>query len=177
MRALTASKLERMFSKPFVASLEGHGDGLYAMTKDEAGGLGRIGSGSGDGEIRVWDLGDRKSIWQCDDAHKGMVKGVAFCHPAAGEEGRMERKVGANEKSLKRKRGGANDKGKGRQEADDESDEDLDATIARGSSRLLSCGVDKTVKLWDIKGAKGAGVRVRPHRSRSQLLADFLALS
>ncbi|KAL8276141.1 hypothetical protein RQP46_011459 [Phenoliferia psychrophenolica] len=91
-RAVAAAKLERMFSKPFVASLEGHGDGLYSMAKDESGGLSRIASGSGDGE--------------------------------------------------------------------DESDEEdrCDSTEARGSPRLLTCGADKTVKMWDLKGSKGTNV-------------------
>lgn len=160
-RAVVASKLERMFSKPFVASLEGHGDGLYCMTKDESGGLGRIASGSGDGEFRVWDLGNRESIFDVVGAHKGMVQGIAFSHPAAGEEGRVEKKIASGEKSFKRKRGGADDKGKGREEdAEEEEEQDREASLARGSSRVLTCGVDKTVKLWDIRGARGVGVKV-----------------
>jgi DDB1- and CUL4-associated factor 13 len=162
-----------MFSKPFVDALEGHGDGLYSMTKDESGGLSRIASGSGDGEVRVWDLAQRKSLWNVQGAHRGMVKGVAFSHPAAGEEGRVEKKVGAGEKSLKRKRTALGDKGKGRQgeESDDEEDFDYDTTLAKGSSRLLTCGVDKTVKLWDVTGAKGANVKVS--RPRSGLIAEL----
>lgn len=161
-RAVAAAKLERMFSKPFVDALEGHGDGLYSMTKDESGGLSRIASGSGDGEVRVWDLAQRKSLWNVQGAHRGMVKGVAFSHPAAGEEGRVEKKVGAGEKSLKRKRTALGDKGKGRQgeESDEEEDFDYDTTLAKGSPRILTCGVDKTVKLWDVLGAKGSNVKV-----------------
>lgn len=160
-RAVAASKLERMFSKPFVAALEGHGDGLYTMTKDESGGLSRVGSGSGDGEVRVWDLGDQKTVWEVTGAHRGMVKGVAFSHPVEGEEGRVEKQVGGKEKSLKRKRTGLGDKGKGRQDLSDDEDEySYDATAAAGSSRILSCGVDKTVKLWDVKGARGSNVQV-----------------
>jgi WD repeat and SOF domain-containing protein 1 len=148
-----------MFAKPFVASLEGHGDGIYAMTKDESGGLGRVGSGSGDGEVRVWDLGDRKSIWDVSNGHRGMVKGVTFSHPAAGEEGRVEKKIASGEKSVKRKRP-VEGKGKGREEEEEEEEEeDLEARLSRGSPRVLSCGVDKTVKLWDIRGARGAGVK------------------
>lgn len=180
-RAVAAAKLERMFSKPFVDALEGHGDGLYTMTKDESGGLSRIASGSGDGEVRVWDLAQRKSLWNVQGAHRGMVKGVAFSHPAAGEEGRLEKKVGAGEKSLKRKRTALGDKGKGRQgEESDEEDFDYDTTLAKGSSRLLTCGVDKTVKLWDVTGAKGANVKVRflglapsPSSALTFLLSSF----
>src|SRR5699024_7756948 len=70
-RAVTAAKLDRMFAKPFVASLEGHCDGIYSMTKDEAGGLGRVASGSGDGELRVWDLGTQRTVWNVENAHRG----------------------------------------------------------------------------------------------------------
>ena len=47
-RALNAAKIDRMFAKPFVASLEGHIDGVYALAKDPER-LGVIASGSGDG--------------------------------------------------------------------------------------------------------------------------------
>lgn len=168
-RAVAAAKLERMFSKPFVAALEGHGDGLYCMTKDESGGLSRIGSGSGDGEVRVWDLAGRRSLWSAEGAHRGMVKGVAFSHPAEGEQGRVEKKVGGAEKSLKRKRTAIGDKGKGREALDDDADDGeddftYDTTAASGSSRLLSCGVDKTVKLWDLQGASGTNAKVCARR-------------
>lgn len=154
---MVASKLDRMFSKPFVASLEGHGDGLYCMAKDEAGGLSRVGSGSGDGEVRVWDLGDRECLWDVQGGHRGMVKGVAFSQPMDGEEGRMEKQLGGKERGVKRKRNDGG-KGKGREESDSE-EEDMEKTVARGSGRILSCGIDKTVKLWDIKGARGTGVK------------------
>ncbi|KAM0753136.1 WD40 repeat-like protein, partial [Meredithblackwellia eburnea MCA 4105] len=175
-RAVTAAKLERMFSKPFVASLEGHGDGLYTMAKDDSGALARIASGGGDGEVRVWDLGTQRSVWHAAGAHRGMVTGVCFAHPRAGEEGRMERKVGAGERGVKRKRPalGSKVKGKGKsrdgEQDDDEEDyeeEDveqdqieLNAQTARGSPRLLSCGSDKTVKLWDLKGSRGSAIQV-----------------
>lgn len=167
-RAVTAAKLDRMFAKPFVASLEGHADGIYSLTKDESGALGRVASGSGDGEVRVWDLGGQRTVWNVENAHRGMVKGVAFSHPMVGEEGRVEKKVGAGERGVKRKRTDLGYKGKGRAGLEDDLDDeeyeegvqDLDQTQARGSSRVLSCGADKTVKLWDIKGAKGRNARV-----------------
>ncbi|KAB5588880.1 U3 small nucleolar RNA associated protein [Ceratobasidium theobromae] len=85
-RALNAAKIERMFSKPFVASLEGHIDGVYTLAT-RAGDLETITSGSGDG------------------AHKGTVSAI---------------------------------------------------TYAEGP-RLLSCGVDRTVKLWDTSVKFGEG--------------------
>lgn len=167
-RAVAAAKLERMFAKPFVASLEGHGDGIYCMTKDESGGLGRIASGSGDGEVRVWDLGAQRTIWNVPQAHRGMVKGVAFSHPMEGEDGRVEKKVGGGERGVKRRRQDVGFKGKGRAGLEDELEDEeyeegeraLDETKSRGSSRVLTCGTDKTVKLWDLKGASGKNARV-----------------
>lgn len=47
-RALNAAKLDRMHAKPFVASLEGHSDGVYSLARDPNR-LGVVGSGSGDG--------------------------------------------------------------------------------------------------------------------------------
>ncbi|TKA56856.1 hypothetical protein B0A53_01257 [Rhodotorula sp. CCFEE 5036] len=167
-RAVTAAKLERMFAKPFVASLEGHTDGVYALAKDEAGALGRVASASGDGQVSVWNLGAKRAVWSVQDAHRGMIKGVAFSHPMVGEEGRVEKPVGANERSRKRKRTEIGFKGKGRAGLEDELDEDeyeagadfqLDEAEARGSSRVLTCGVDKTVKLWDVRGASGKSAR------------------
>ncbi|GAA5828720.1 hypothetical protein JCM11251_005850 [Rhodosporidiobolus azoricus] len=166
-RAVTAAKLERMFAKPFVASLEGHGDGIYCMTKDESGGLGRVASGAGDGEVRVWDLGAQRSIWSVQGAHRGMVKGVAFSHPMEGEDGRVEKKVGGGERGVKRKRTDVGFKGKGRAGLEDalededyeEEERKLDETKSRGSPRVLTCGSDKTVKLWDLRGASGKAAR------------------
>ncbi|KAM0791504.1 hypothetical protein ACM66B_005957 [Microbotryomycetes sp. NB124-2] len=162
-RAVTASKLERMFSKPFVDALDGHGDGLYCMTKDESGSLTRVASGSGDGEVRVWDLARRETLWHAEGAHRGMVKAVAFSPPAQGEQGRTDKQPAAGEKTLKRKRTAIGDKGKGRADLSGDEDEEsqfsYDTTAAKGSPRVLSCGVDKTVKLWDLKGPSGAHVR------------------
>ncbi|QRV98814.1 U3 small nucleolar RNA-associated protein [Ceratobasidium sp. AG-Ba] len=95
-RALNAAKIEKMFSKPFVASLEGHVDGVYTLAT-RAGELGTVTSGSGDGEIIVHDLAEQKHLVRVPGAHKGTVSAI---------------------------------------------------TYAEGP-RLLSCGVDRTVKLWD----------------------------
>ncbi|KDQ06192.1 hypothetical protein BOTBODRAFT_121821, partial [Botryobasidium botryosum FD-172 SS1] len=97
-RALNAAKIERMFAKPFIGSLEGHIDGVYTMARkrDE---LGTIASGSGDGEIIVHDISNRKHKVRFPSAHKQTVSGLAFSE----------------------------------------------------NDRLLSCGVDKTVKLWDTR--------------------------
>lgn len=51
-RALNAAKMERIFSKPFVASLEGHVDSVGVLAKKPRA-LNVIASGSGDGGAGV----------------------------------------------------------------------------------------------------------------------------
>jgi DDB1- and CUL4-associated factor 13 len=77
VRALNATKLERVFAAPFVAQLgRGHVDGVYAFAKDPTS-LERFASGSGDGVVKVWDLSSRDEIWRTQ-AHAGIVKGMAW---------------------------------------------------------------------------------------------------
>ncbi|KAJ3337616.1 rRNA-processing protein sof1 [Kappamyces sp. JEL0680] len=73
-RALNATKLERMFAKPFIGSLEGHVDGIYCMAK---GGLTSLVSGAGDGEIRLWNLSTQKSTWTAKP-YKTFCHGLSF---------------------------------------------------------------------------------------------------
>lgn len=95
-RALQATKLERMFAKPFVAQLgRGHVDGVYKIAKDPKS-LERFASASGDGVVKIWDLPSRDEVWRVQ-AHENLVKGLRWT---------QDRKV-------------------------------------------LSCGTDRTVKLWD----------------------------
>jgi DDB1- and CUL4-associated factor 13 len=76
-RALNATKLERMFAKPFVAQLgHGHVDGVYRISNDPTS-LERFASASGDGVVKVWDLPSRSEIWQVK-AHENMVKGLSW---------------------------------------------------------------------------------------------------
>lgn len=90
VRALNAAKLERMFSKPFLASLgEGHIEGVYAMARDGegVGGKGtipggypgeltRLISGSADGVIKMWNLASQKKQWEVQS--ESFVKGLSF---------------------------------------------------------------------------------------------------
>ncbi|CEL61242.1 Protein SOF1 OS=Saccharomyces cerevisiae (strain ATCC 204508 / S288c) GN=SOF1 PE=1 SV=1 [Rhizoctonia solani AG-1 IB] len=101
-RALNAAKIERMFSKPFVASLEGHIDGVYTLAT-KAGDLETITSGSSDGEIIVHDLASQQHLLKFPGAHKGTVSAITYAD----------------------------------------------------GPRLLSCGVDRTVKLWDTSLSSG----------------------
>ncbi|KAM3872823.1 DDB1- and CUL4-associated factor 13 [Diretmus argenteus] len=78
-RALNATKLERVFAKPFLASLDGHRDGVNCMAKHTKS-LSTLLSGSCDGEVKVWNLTKRECV-RTLQAHEGFVRGmvVRFC--------------------------------------------------------------------------------------------------
>ncbi|XP_033726889.1 DDB1- and CUL4-associated factor 13-like [Pecten maximus] len=76
VRALNATKLERVFAKPFVGALDGHKDGLNTLCKHPTS-LSHLLSGACDGEVRVWNLSHRQCV-SCVQAHDGMVQGLAF---------------------------------------------------------------------------------------------------
>lgn len=76
-RALNAAKLDRLFAKPFVGSLEGHIDGIYAIGKD-TNRLNVVASGSGDGEIRLWDLARQQPIYVYPRAHAGIIQSICI---------------------------------------------------------------------------------------------------
>nr|XP_057909515.1 DDB1- and CUL4-associated factor 13 [Doryrhamphus excisus] len=78
-RALNATKLDRVFAKPFLASLDGHRDGVNCMAKHTSS-LSLLLSGSCDGEVKLWNLSTRKCI-RTLQAHEGFVRGmvVRFC--------------------------------------------------------------------------------------------------
>ncbi|CAG8635868.1 25583_t:CDS:2, partial [Gigaspora margarita] len=81
-RALNAVKLERLFAKPFVGALSGHVDGVYCMVKHPLK-LTTIVSGSGDGELRIWNLSEQTATWNIS-GHKGIVRGVC-CSPTKSD--------------------------------------------------------------------------------------------
>ncbi|XP_013418347.1 DDB1- and CUL4-associated factor 13 isoform X2 [Lingula anatina] len=75
-RALNATKLERVFAKPFLGSLDGHRDGVHCMCKHPTS-LSLLLSGSYDGEIRLWNLPKRKCV-RAVAAHEGYVRGMCY---------------------------------------------------------------------------------------------------
>jgi len=75
-RALNAVKLDKHFSKPFLASLEGHVDGVCAMAKCTAT-LNVLATGGCDGELIQWRLSQREPSWRVR-AHRGFCRGVAY---------------------------------------------------------------------------------------------------
>ncbi|KAF3917465.1 hypothetical protein ABW21_db0209142 [Orbilia brochopaga] len=76
-RALNATKLDRMFAKPFLGQLgNGHVDGVYAFAVDPKV-LNRVASGSGDGVVKLWEMTDRSEVYAVK-AHDGVVKDMCY---------------------------------------------------------------------------------------------------
>ncbi|KAL3891537.1 hypothetical protein ACJMK2_003797 [Sinanodonta woodiana] len=73
-RALNATKLERVFAKPFLGSLDGHRDGVHCMCKHPRS-PSLLLSGACDGEVRIWNLAKKKCVSQVQ-AHEGFVQGI-----------------------------------------------------------------------------------------------------
>jgi len=75
-RALNAVKLERVFAKPFLGSLDGHRDGLTCLAKHPKS-LSSLVSSDASGELRLWNLTSRKcqASWA---AHNGVIRTVTF---------------------------------------------------------------------------------------------------
>uniref|UniRef100_A0A3P8U3B8 DDB1- and CUL4-associated factor 13 n=1 Tax=Amphiprion percula TaxID=161767 RepID=A0A3P8U3B8_AMPPE len=73
-RALNATKLERVFAKPFLASLDGHRDGVNCMAKHTKS-LSTLLSGSCDGEVKIWNLTKHDCV-RTLQAHEGFVRGI-----------------------------------------------------------------------------------------------------
>ncbi|CAK4610765.1 hypothetical protein LEN26_016201 [Aphanomyces euteiches] len=75
-RALNAVKLDKLFAKPFIGALDGHCDSVscFATSKKS---LVQFVSGACDGEIRLWDLPQRKCVWSVY-GHAGFVRGLTI---------------------------------------------------------------------------------------------------
>ncbi|XP_053676086.1 DDB1- and CUL4-associated factor 13 [Anopheles nili] len=76
IRALNATKLERVFAKPFVGNLDGHKDGLAVLSKSHLQ-LSLIASGSYDGEVKIWYISNNTCLTSLP-AHVGCCRGITF---------------------------------------------------------------------------------------------------
>lgn len=74
-RAVVGAKMGRLFAAPFVAALTGHSDGVTALSVSPRSTVALV-SGAADGEVAVWDLASRLSLWKAA-AHAGCVRSVA----------------------------------------------------------------------------------------------------
>lgn len=76
VRALNATKLERIFAKPFLCNLSGHRDGVCCFGKHPSR-LSLLITGAYDGEVCVWDL-SRRLLTRRFLAHEGFVRGICY---------------------------------------------------------------------------------------------------
>lgn len=80
-RALVAAKLDRMMAKPLVGALEGHRDGVTCLSVgkfDSSATVVQAISGSADGELRVWDVAQRKCATTIESGHATAARGCCW---------------------------------------------------------------------------------------------------
>jgi len=75
-RALVATKLERIFAKPFLKAMDAHTDAISSMRRANTRPT-MLFSASGDGEIIKWDLGIPK-LEKRIPAHQGFVRDMCL---------------------------------------------------------------------------------------------------
>lgn len=75
-RALNATKLERVFAKPFIGNMSGHGDVVNNLMKHQTK-LSIMASSSYDGQIKIWNLSNRKCL-RTLQAHNTMVRAMSI---------------------------------------------------------------------------------------------------
>lgn len=75
-RALTAAKLEKMFSKPLIGVLDGHRDAVRVLARPHLR-VDDIFSGCCDGEIRHWQVSEQRCLHSIR-AHTGFVRGLSL---------------------------------------------------------------------------------------------------
>lgn len=64
-RAINAAKMQKIFSQPYLYTLNDHTDGISTMCKVREN-VSKMISGSFNGEVIVWDLIKRSSIYKVD---------------------------------------------------------------------------------------------------------------
>ncbi|TIC04907.1 WD40 repeat-like protein [Wallemia mellicola] len=84
-RAVIASKMDRMFAKPFIGAIE-CGDGVYGMARDSAR-LGVVATSGAMGELAIHDVPTRQTLLSVPNAHQGIVSSLAFSHTSKSLRG------------------------------------------------------------------------------------------
>lgn len=79
VRALNATKLDKVFAKPLLGALSGHFDGVCAMCKHPTA-LSTLVSGDLSGEVRAWHVATQRCLGVLQ-AHEGAVRGTVFLTP------------------------------------------------------------------------------------------------
>lgn len=75
-RALNATKLERVFAKPFIGNMSGHGDVVSCLMNHQTK-LSIMVSGAYDGQVKIWNLANRKCL-KTVEAHNSMVRAMCI---------------------------------------------------------------------------------------------------
>ena len=79
VRALNATKLDKVFAKPLLGALSGHFDGVCAMCKHPTA-LSTLVSGDLSGEVRAWHVATQQCLGVLQ-AHEAAVRGTVFLTP------------------------------------------------------------------------------------------------
>ncbi|RWS23803.1 ribosomal processing protein-like protein [Leptotrombidium deliense] len=143
-RALNAVKLDKIFAKPFIGSLDGHTDVVECLMKHPTS-LSVLVSGASDGEIKIWNVARRQCL-QTFNAHRGLVRGLC-----ASRTSNHFFSIG-DDSAIKQWRYGASN-----EDDDIESDEAVNTLIGRSmimgvdhhytKPLLMTCG--EKVELWE----------------------------
>ena len=163
-RAVVGAKISKMFSKPFVAALEGHVDGISCSAASR-GHLLPFVTGGMDGEVRLWDLATQKTVWNCKTAHTGWVRGICVSNTGTSffscgddktvkqwnlgvnnfggrdeekKKRRSTKKAAAKKDGKKTTEGGAKKKQRRRGDGDDGDDDDDDDSDEESESESES---------------------------------------
>lgn len=140
-RAVNAAKLDRMHAKPFVTAFEGHVDGVYCLAKDPNR-IGVLGSGSGDGGENSFNVSALCSPAYTDHHRCHCTEIRLWDMPTQTLMATYPRAHHGIISSLVISPINF-------AQYDLPEGSTAEANSRSGGRRLLSCGTDRTIKLWD----------------------------